>query len=102
MNRDKADIEVAGCKLKGVEMEGLSELEIVAVAREVDERMARLAKEQAIVDSRKLAIMAALEFAADLQRLQATSKNQETVSEGRLDSMIATLERAMEGVKPSR
>jgi len=98
----KVDIELAGCKFKGIEMDGLSELEVLSVADQVNERIRRLAKDHNIVDSRKLALMAALEFAADLQRIQAAARNVEAVSEGKLESMILALERAMEPGKPAK
>ena len=98
----KVDIEIAGCKFKGLEMEGLSELEVLSVAGLVDERIKRLAKEYNIVDSRRLALMAALEFAADLQRLQSAAKDVETVSEGKLDNMILALEKALEAAHPAQ
>jgi cell division protein ZapA (FtsZ GTPase activity inhibitor) len=92
----KVDIEVVGCKFKGLEMEGLSELEVLSVAGQVEERMKRISKDYNIVDSRRLALMAALEFAADLQRMQAAAQNVEAVSEAKLETMILALEKAVE------
>lgn len=102
MLKDKADIVVGGLKLNGIEMEGLSALEINSIANIVSDRMERLSKEYNIVDSRKLAIMAALEFAADLQRIQAAAMNVESVSETKLENMILALEKAMEASKTAK
>ena len=66
MLNDKIDIEVCGRKLT-VEMEGLTQLEVLSLAREVSERMQDIARESKMVDTQKLAILTAMELAADVQ-----------------------------------
>ena len=78
MISDKVDVEIYGRKLT-IEMEGLNQLEINSLAQLVDQRMRQIAEEQKIVDSSKLAILTALEVAAELQRLKSKMEDFDAV-----------------------
>lgn len=94
MSNDKVDVEIYGRKMT-IEMEGLSELEVNALANKVDERMRQIAKESKIVDSSKLAILTALEVAAEHEKLRARLEGLGEAEERHLDGMIVALEKAL-------
>jgi cell division protein ZapA (FtsZ GTPase activity inhibitor) len=96
MINDKIDVEIYGRKLT-VEMEGLTQLEAHALARLVSERMAEIATESKIVDSSKLAILTALELAAEKEKLREQLENLRNIEERKIDGMILELEKALEG-----
>lgn len=92
---DKVDVEIYRRKFT-IEMEGLTQLELNAVAEKVDGLMREIEKEQKIYDSSKLAILAALEIAADLQRLQARMEDLEKTESHKIDDMTLQLEKSLE------
>ena len=95
MVNDKVDIVVRGRKLT-VEMEGLSQLEVNSLANLVDERMRQIEKDTKTADSSKLAIMTALDFAAELEKLRSKLADYERLEERKIDGMIVSLEKALE------
>ncbi len=95
MLNDKVDIEIYGRKIT-VEMEGFNQLEVNALANKVDERMRQIAKESRVVDSSKLAILTALEIAAEYERLKNKMEDFEKIESGKVDSMILDLEKSVE------
>lgn len=94
MINDKVDVEIYGRKMT-IEMEGLSVLEVNALANKVDERMRQIAKESKIVDSSKLAILTALEIAAEHEKLRSRLEDLDKSEERHLDGMIVALEKAL-------
>lgn len=93
---DKVTVEVFGRRLT-IEMEGLSQLEVNALAQMVDERMREVAASSKIVDSSKLAILTALDIAAELQRMKSRMEDFDRVEESKVDRMLLALEKALEG-----
>ncbi|MFH2204690.1 MAG: cell division protein ZapA [Elusimicrobiota bacterium] len=92
MLNDKIEIEIYNRKFT-VEMEGLSPLEVGAIARLVDERMREIAKESKIVDSSKLAILTAMEIAAEYQKLKSRMEDFDKIEGDKVASMIIDLEK---------
>jgi cell division protein ZapA (FtsZ GTPase activity inhibitor) len=95
MLNDKVEIEIYGRKLT-VEMEGLTQLEVHSLASMVSDRMNDIAKESKIVDSSKLAILTAMEMAAENQRLKTQLEDLALVEERKLDAMTVSLQKALE------
>lgn len=93
---DKVTVEIFGRRLT-IEMEGLSQLEVNALAQMVDERMREVAASSKIVDSSKLAILTALDIAAELQRMKSRMEDFDRVEESKVDRMLVALEKALEG-----
>ena len=91
---EKVTIEVFRRKLP-VELDGLGELEVVAIARDVTEKMESIQENTKIVDSSKIAILAALEFAADLARLKEAHENAKRVAENSILRITQTLKTAL-------
>ena len=99
MISDKVDVEIYGRKLT-IEMEGLNQLEINSLANLVDERMREISKDAKIVDSSKLAIMAALDIAADLHRLKSKTEDFDHIEERKVDRMIVSLQKSLDAERP--
>lgn len=95
MLNEKVSIEVQGRKLT-VEMEGLTPLEIQSIANAVSNRMADIAKDSKVVDSSKLAILTALEFAADCARLQTRLDDLDRAEKQKVEAMIVSLSKALD------
>jgi len=78
-----------------IELDGHTQLEANAIAQLVEDRLAKLEKETKSADSSKLAILAAIEFAAEMTKLQDRLAETDR-SEGRkLDDMIVELEKSL-------
>ena len=95
LGAEKTDVEIYGRKFT-LELEGLNQLEINAVAQLVDERMRLLAGENRTADTGKLGILTALEIAAELQRMKSRMQDFDRVEEKAVDRMILELEKAAE------
>lgn len=87
---ERVDIEVYGRKLT-VEMDGITELEVHALAQQLTEKMRQIAQESQVVDSSKLAILVALDLAAELSRLQNQQDTLQYMNETKLSELIDTL-----------
>ena len=95
MLNEKVEIEIRGRKLT-IEMEGVTPLEVQALAQTVNDRMAQIEKESKVVDSSKLAILTALEIAAENQRLQMQLKDLSLIEERKVDAMTVSLQKALD------
>lgn len=94
MINDKVEIDVYGRKLT-VEIEGLTQLEITSLARQLSERMSRISKESEIVDSSKLAILTALETLAERARISTQEDNLRRAEERILEHAVSSLQNAL-------
>ncbi|MCX5786858.1 MAG: cell division protein ZapA [Elusimicrobia bacterium] len=79
-----------------VSVEGLSPLEISSIAGKVEERIKRIEAKTKIADTSKLAILAAFEFATELENLKQKSEVSSEAEEKKIDELAAMLEKTME------
>lgn len=93
MLNEKVDIEIRRYKLT-VEMEGLTQLEVHSLARIVSEKMAEIERDSNVVDTYKLAMLTALELAAEIDRLKSQHENQRLMEDRKVDEMIVALQNA--------
>ena len=92
---EKVDVEIFKRRLT-LEMEGLTPLEISQLASQVSAKMAEVAsRHKSIADSSKLAILTALEFAAELSRAQAANDTSRRVIEHKVDEIADALKAAL-------
>lgn len=87
---EKVDIKIRK-RLMTVEMEGMTQLEILTLAQYVEERMDEVERNTQIADGSKLAILTAMEFAAELSRLKDAQELAKRVAERKLEEMAMTL-----------
>ncbi|MBI5202955.1 MAG: cell division protein ZapA [Elusimicrobia bacterium] len=95
MLNEKVDIEIRRYKLT-VEMEGLTPIEINALAGLVGDKMKEIEKDSNIVDTYKLALLTALEFAGEVVRLKEQIDNQKRLEDRKMDEMIVALQNGVE------
>ena len=89
---EKVDILVYKRKLT-VEMEGLTPMEISSLASLVEERMVQISESNnTLADSGKLAILAALEFAAEKQKSAASFDTQMRALEHKVEELSVVLQ----------
>ena len=74
-----------------VNLEGLTQLETSALANRVTSEMEKIESETKTVDTSKLAILAALSFAADLYKLEQQSGSLRQADEKRISAMTSAL-----------
>lgn len=94
MLNEKVDVVIDRRKFT-IEMEGLSQLEISSIAQLVNDRMEQIKEEQKVIDSSKLAIMTALEIAAELQKLKSKMEDFDAVEQKKVDKMTISLEKVL-------
>jgi cell division protein ZapA (FtsZ GTPase activity inhibitor) len=99
MINDKVDVVIRGRSFT-VEMEGLAPLSVNALANQVQEKIQDIEKRTKIPDTGKLAILAALEFAAELEKLRARLKDVSVVEDTKIDGMILALENSLKPDAP--
>ncbi len=95
MMNEKVDIEIRRYKLT-VEMEGLTPIEINSLAGLVSDKMKEIEKDSNIVDTYKLALLTALEFAGEVTRLKEQMDNQRRLEDRKMDEMIVVLQNGVE------
>jgi cell division protein ZapA (FtsZ GTPase activity inhibitor) len=91
---DKVDIEIYKRKIT-VEIEGLTPIEINALARKVDERMQEISALTGVIDSSKLGILTALHFAADQARIVESQDTQTRFVESKVEELSYALQQAL-------
>lgn len=92
---EKVDVEVFKRRLT-LEMDGHTPLEISQFASQVSEKMREIsARHKTIVDSSKLAILTAIEFAAELSKSQAQQDTSRRVFEHKIEQLTDALKAAL-------
>ena len=71
------------------------ELTIYSIAEYVEEKIVEVQRETGIVDTQKLAILAALNIADEYFRLKNSTENVSGVLDKKADELIAVLDRAL-------
>lgn len=96
---EKVDIEIFRRRLT-VEMEGLTPLEIDALARKVHEHMTEIgARYKEIADSSKLAILATLHLAAELEQTRQARSTEKTALERKVEELTLILRASLTHAK---
>ncbi len=92
---NKTDIVVGGRRLT-VEFEELGQLQVVALAERVSEKLADIQLQNPkIADTSKLAILTALTLAAELDKEKDGVENRRRVLEHKLDQLTQTLKASL-------
>lgn len=92
---EKVEVEVFRRRLT-IEMEGLNPLEINALAQRVHELMTQISEQNnKIADSSKLAILAALHFAAELQQTRDARSVEQSALERKIEELSLSLRAAL-------
>lgn len=90
MNMNEVEVEIRKRVYK-IAIDGLTPLEIITLAREVEDKMAEIEKEAKTPDTSKIAVLTSLHFASELHRLKQKFENLKEADEKKVDEMIAKL-----------
>lgn len=95
---EKVDIQIFRRRLT-VEMEGLTPLEIKALATKVDDKMNEISHQnKGIADSSLLAILTSLHFAADMEKMQGARETEQMALEKKIEELTTALRAALSHV----
>lgn len=97
MANNDYEVKVRGRFIKLPAVDGLSELEMGTIVSQITDEMTKIEDELGIVDTSKVAIIAAYSFAARLYNLQQKSETNREADTKRLDVMLSRLEKAVDG-----
>jgi cell division protein ZapA (FtsZ GTPase activity inhibitor) len=99
---EKVEVQIGSRRLV-VEMEGLTPIEINALAQKVSERMADLhAQNSKVADTSKIALLVALALAAELEKERAAHRTTQQLLENKADQLSRSLRESLEaGTTPA-
>ena len=87
---EKTDIIIGGRKLT-VEFEELGQLQVIALADKVSDKLADIQRQnQKVADTSKLAILTALTFAAELDKEKNSTENRRRALKTKLEQFAET------------
>jgi len=79
-----------------IAIEGLTPIEIGSLANNVEEKMKRIERETDTVDTSKLAVLAAIEYASELYNLKQKTDVNIQADTRKIDNMLSKLQRALD------
>lgn len=91
---EKVDVEIAKRRLS-IEMEGLTELEIITLAKNINDKIASVSHMYKQVDSHKILILVALEYAADLSHARDSFETAKRVAERKIEELTLSLQSSL-------
>ena len=97
MSNNDFEAKVRGRQIKFPAVDGLSELEMGTIVSQITDEMKKIEEELGVVDSSKVAIIAAYSFAAQLYNLKQKSEINREADTRKVDEMVARLETTLGG-----
>lgn len=95
MANNDFEAKVRGRLIKFPAVDGLSPIEQSAIVGQVEEKITKIEQKLNIVDSSKLAILAAYDFAVELYYLRQRSETNREADTKKVDEMVEKLEKAL-------
>ncbi|MDD2804890.1 MAG: cell division protein ZapA [Elusimicrobiales bacterium] len=92
MNNHEYEAKVRGRVIKFPAVDGLTELELGSIVAQVEEKINKIEAKLNIVDTSKLAILAAYDFAVELHNLKQRAETNREADSRKVDEMVASLE----------
>lgn len=93
---EKVEVQIGSRRLV-VEMEGLTPIEINALAQRVGERLTELqGQNRTVADTSKIALLVALSFAAELSQERSAHDTTRRMVENKVDQLSAVLRESLE------
>ena len=95
MKTNDFEAKVRGRTMKFPAVDGLTELELGGIVAQVEEKIASIEEKLNIVDTSKLAILAAYDFAVELHNLRQRSETNREADSRKIEEMVSRLEKAV-------
>jgi len=92
MNSREFEAKVSDLVIKFPAVDGLTELELGSIVAQVEDKINKIEAKMNIVDSSKLAILAAFDFAVELNNLKQKSETNREADSRKLEQMVSALE----------
>lgn len=89
------EAKVRGRLMKFPAVDGMTDLEIGGIVAQVEEKINSIEEKLNIVDTSKLAILAAYDFAVELNNLKQRSETNREADSRKVEEMVAALERTL-------
>ncbi len=96
MKNNDYEAKVRGRIIRFPSVDGLTELELGGIVAEVEEKIKKIEGKMNIVDTSKLAILAAYDFAVELHNLKQRSETNREADTKKMDEMIEKLSKTLE------
>lgn len=90
------EAKVRGRAMKFPAVDGLTELELGGIVAQVEEKISSIEEKLGIVDTSKLAILAAYDFAVELNNLRQRSETNREADSRKVEEMVTALEKTLE------
>ena len=101
MLEEKIQVEISG-RLYDLDIKGLTPMEASALAGQVTEKMQELERQTRVVDTSRLAVLAALNFADELRRLEAKHDQTTQAVRQRIETLKRILKETLEQSAPAK
>jgi cell division protein ZapA (FtsZ GTPase activity inhibitor) len=95
MNMNEVEVKIRG-RIYKIAIEGLTPIEIVSLASQIEEKMVEIEKEAKTPDTSKIAVLTALHFASELYGLKQKFENLKGADEKKVDEMISKLKTTLD------
>lgn len=89
------EARVRGRLMKFPAVDGLTELELNGIVNQVEEKIKQIEEKLNIVDTSKLAILAAYDFAVELNNLRQRAETNREADSRKVEDMVAALEKTL-------
>jgi cell division protein ZapA (FtsZ GTPase activity inhibitor) len=96
MSNNEFEAKVRGRFIKFPAVDGLTDIELSTIVGQVEEKIKKVEESLNIVDTSKLAILAAFDFAVELYNLRQKSETNREADSKKLEDMVARLENTLE------
>jgi len=95
MSSNDFEARVRGRAMKFPAVDGLTELELGGIVAQVEEKIKQIEEKLNIVDTSKLAILAAYDFAVELNNLKQKSETNREADSRKVEEMVSRLEKTL-------
>lgn len=92
MSNNDFQARVRGRDMKFPVVDGMTELELGTIVAQVEDKINKIEARLDIVDTSKLAILAAYDFAVELHNLKQRSETNREADSRKVDELVARLE----------
>ncbi|OGR51606.1 MAG: hypothetical protein A2049_09890 [Elusimicrobia bacterium GWA2_62_23] len=99
MSNNDFEAKVRGRTIKFPAVDGLTELELGGIVAQVEEKISQIEEKLNVVDTSKLAILAAYAFAVELNNLRQKSETNREADSRKVEEMVSMLEKTLEDGK---